>query len=282
VFHLWAAQKHPLTQEITLEKKQFMADAPPSLLSLSTRSMPLLAHLEELRKRIIFAILGILIGFVSCWSFADRIFGLMQEPIVQALRHHGIAGGLVYLNPTEPFNLYLYVALVGGLFVASPFVFYQLWLFIAPGLYRKERRYVLPFLLSTVGLFITGGLFGYKLVYPASLDFLIGYGQRFQPMITIGEYTRLFVTIIVGLGLIFELPILVFFLAVMRVVTARWMWRNLRYSILVIFTVAAVVTPTADVLNMCLFAAPMLALYAISIGVAWLVNSRRQRKHSPI
>ena len=259
-----------------------MADAPPSLLSLSTRSMPLLAHLEELRKRIIFAILGILIGFVSCWSFADRIFGLMQEPIVQALRHHGIAGGLVYLNPTEPFNLYLYVALVGGLFVASPFVFYQLWLFVAPGLYRKERRYVLPFLLSTVGLFIAGGLFGYKLVYPASLDFLIGYGQRFQPMITIGEYTRLFVTIIVGLGLIFELPILVFFLAVMRVVTARWMWRNLRYSILVIFTVAAVVTPTADVLNMCLFAAPMLALYAISIGVAWLVNSRRQRKHSPI
>ncbi len=259
-----------------------MADAPPSLLSLSTRSMPLLAHLEELRKRIIFAILGILIGFVSCWSFADRIFGLMQEPIVQALRHHGIAGGLVYLNPTEPFNLYLYVALVGGLFVASPFVFYQLWLFIAPGLYREERRYVLPFLLSTVGLFVAGGLFGYKLVYPASLDFLIGYGQRFQPMITIGEYTRLFVTIIVGLGLIFELPILVFFLAVMRVVTARWMWRNLRYSILVIFTVAAVVTPTADVLNMCLFAAPMLALYAISIGVAWLVNSRRQRKHSPI
>ena len=205
-----------------------------------------------------------------------------QQLIVQALRHHGIAGGLVYLNPTEPFNLYLYVALVGGLFVASPFVFYQLWLFIAPGLYRKERRYVLPFLLSTVGLFIAGGLFGYKLVYPASLDFLIGYGQRFQPMITIGEYTRLFVTIIVGLGLIFELPILVFFLAVMRVVTARWMWRNLRYSILVIFTVAAVVTPTADVLNMCLFAAPMLALYAISIGVAWLVNSRRQRKHSPI
>lgn len=259
-----------------------MADAPPSLLSLSTRSMPLLAHLEELRKRIIFAILGILIGFVSCWSFADRIFGLMQEPIVQALRHHGIAGGLVYLNPTEPFNLYLYVALVGGLFVASPFVFYQLWLFIAPGLYREERRYVLPFLLSTVGLFVAGGLFGYKLVYPASLDFLIGYGQRFQPMITIGEYTRLFVTIIVGLGLIFELPILVFFLAVMRVVTARWMWRNLRYSILVIFIVAAVVTPTADVLNMCLFAAPMLALYAISIGVAWLVNSRRQRKHSPI
>src|ERR1700674_5999428 len=201
----------------------------------------------------------------------------MQQPIIGALRHHGIVGGLVYLNPSEPFNLYLEVALVGGLFVASPFVFYQLWLFIAPGLYRKEKRYVMPFLLSTVGLFIAGGFFGYRMVYPASLDFLIGYGQRFQPMITIGEYTKLFLTIIIGLGLIFEMPILVFFLALMRVITARWMWRNLRYYILALFFVAAMVTPNIDILNMCLFAAPMVALYAISIGVAWLVNSARKR-----
>jgi len=255
-----------------------MADAAVSLLPLPPRSMPLLDHLEELRKRIIYSVLGVLVGFGLCWSFADRIFGLMQQPILQALRHHGIAGGLVYLNPTDPFNLYLDVALVGGLFMASPFVFYQLWLFIAPGLYHKEKHYVLPFLLSTVGLFVAGGLFGYKMVYPASLDFLIGYGQQFRPMITIGEYTRLFVTIIVGLGLIFEMPILVFFLAVMRLITAQWMWRNLRYSILVIFIVAAIVTPTADILNMCLFAAPMLALYAISMGVAWMVNSARKRR----
>jgi sec-independent protein translocase protein TatC len=248
-----------------------------SLLVEQARSMSLVAHLEELRKRIILSVFAVVIGFLFCWSFADRIFGLMQRPITGALRHHGIAGGLVYLNPTEPFNLYLEVALVGGLFAASPFVFYQLWLFIAPGLYRTEKRYVLPFLLSTVGLFIAGGLFGYKMVYPASLDFLIGYGQRFQPMITIGEYTKLFVTITLGLGLIFEMPILVFFLALMRVITARWMLRNLRYSILVIFIIAAIVTPTADILNMCLFAAPMVALYAISIGVAWLVNSKSER-----
>ena len=259
-----------------------MDDATAYLPSLHARSMPLLAHLEELRKRIIFSVLGVLVGFISCWSFADRIFALMQQPIIGALRHHGIGGGLVYLNPTEPFNLYLEVALVGGLFVASPFVFYQLWLFIAPGLYRKERRYVMPFLLSTVGLFIAGGLFGYKMVYPASLDFLIGYGQRFQPMITIGEYTKLFVTIIVGLGLIFEMPILVFFLALMRLITARWMWRNLRYSVLVIFIIAAIVTPTPDILNMCLFATPMIALYAISIGVAWMVSATRKRATGPV
>src|SRR5579863_6183554 len=259
-----------------------MADAASFVLTQDTHSMPLLTHLEELRKRIIFSVFGILAGFVLCWSFADRLFGLMEQPIIQALRRHGLGGGLVYLNPTEPFNLYLEVALVAGLFAASPFVFYQLWLFIAPGLYRTEKRYVLPFLLSTVGLFIAGGLFGYKMVYPASLDFLIGYGERFQPMITIGEYTKLFLTIIVGLGLIFEMPILVFFLALMRVITARWMWRNLRYSILAIFVVAAMVTPTTDILNMCLFAAPMVALYAVSIGVAWLVNSARERRRHAV
>jgi sec-independent protein translocase protein TatC len=254
-----------------------MANVVASVPPLHERAMSFLAHLEELRRRIMFSILGILVGFVVCWSFADRLFGLMQQPIIQALRHHGIGGKLVYLNPTEPFNLYLMVSLVLGLFAASPFVFYQFWLFIAPGLYRTEKRYVLPFLISTVGLFLAGGLFGYKMVYPASLDFLIGYGERFQPMITIGEYTKLFATIIIGFGLVFEMPILVFFLALMRVITAGWMWRNLRYSILVIFVLAAVITPTADILNMCLFAAPMVALYAISIGVAWLVRSPRNR-----
>jgi sec-independent protein translocase protein TatC len=249
-----------------------LADTARLILTPDTHTISLLAHLEELRKRIIFSVVGVVVGFFSCWSFADRIFAVMQQPIIEALRHHGMTGGLVYLNPTEPFNLYLEVGFGAGLFVASPFVLYQLWLFVAPGLYRKEKRYVLPFLISTVGLFVAGGLFGYRMVYPASLKFLISYGQRFQPMITIGEYTKLFLTIIIGLGLIFEMPILVFFLALMRVITARWMWRNLRYSILAIFLVAAIVTPTNDILNMCLFATPMVALCVISMGVAWLVN----------
>ena len=238
--------------------------------------MPLVGHLEELRKRIFLSVVGVLFGFLLCWSYAERIFRFVQQPVVQALRNHGLAGGLVYLNPTDPFNLYLDVAFVGGLFLASPFVFYQVWLFIAPGLYRNEKRYVLPFVLSTVTLFLAGAFFGYKMVYPSSLDFLIGYGRQFQPMITIGEYTKLFLTVIVGLGLIFEMPILVFFLALMRVITAQWMWRNLRYSILAIFIVAAMVTPTTDILNMCLFATPMVALYAISICVAWLADPSRK------
>lgn len=258
-----------------------MADGASFVLLKPLRSMPLVGHLEELRKRILMSVAGVLFGFVLCWSYAERIFRFVQQPVVQALRNHGLAGGLVYLNPTDPFNLYLDVAFVGGLFLASPFVFYQVWLFIAPGLYRSEKRYVLPFVLSTVALFLAGAFFGYRMVYPSSLDFLIGYGRQFQPMITIGEYTKLFLTVIVGLGLIFEMPILVFFLALMRVITAQWMWRNLRYSILAIFIVAAMVTPTTDILNMCLFATPMVALYAISIGVAWLADPSR-KSSSPI
>ena len=166
---------------------------------------------------------------------------------------------------------------MAGLFVASPFVLYQVWLFISPGLYRNEKRYVVPFMFSTVGLFMAGGYFGYKLVYPQALEFLIGYGKQFQPMITIGEYTNLFLTIIVGMGAIFELPILVFFLSLMGIITAGWMWRNLRYSILVIFIIAAILTPTTDILNMCIFAAPMVALYVVSIVIAWAFHPRQRR-----
>jgi sec-independent protein translocase protein TatC len=241
------------------------------------QAMSFLDHLEELRRRIIFCLLAVAGGFFLCWGYAERIYGIMQRPIMQALRNHNLAEKLVYLNPTEPFNLYLKVGFLAGLFVASPFVLYQVWLFISPGLYRHEKRYVLPFMFSTVGLFVAGGIFGYKIVYPAALDFLIGYGQQFTPMITIGEYTDLFLTIIIGMGVIFEMPILVFFLSLMGMVTAGWMWRNLRYSILVIFIIAAIITPTTDILNMCIFAAPMVALYVFSIVIAWLVHPTQRR-----
>lgn len=243
-------------------------------------AMSFLEHLEELRRRIIYALLSVLGGFLACWYFAERIFAVMQRPIMAALHSHGLDQKLVYLNPTEPFNMYLKVGLVAGLFVASPLVLYQVWLFISPGLYRHERRYVLPFMFFTVGLFLAGGYFGYRVVYPAALDFLIGYGQQFQPMITIREYTDLFLTIIVGLGVIFEMPILVFFLALMGIVSAGWMWKNLRYSILGIFIIAAIITPTTDITNMMVFAAPMIALYVVSIVIAWMVNPRGRKRRS--
>ena len=239
--------------------------------------MSFLQHLEELRKRIIYCLIAVAVGFFACWAYAEKIYGFMQAPIMTALRNNGMSEKLVYLNPTEPFNLYLKVAALAGLFVTSPFVLYQVWLFISPGLYRHEKKYVFPFMFSTVALFLSGGIFGYKIVYPAALDFLISYGKQFQPMITIGEYTDLFLTIILGMGVIFELPILVFFLSLMGIVSAGFMWKNLRYAILVIFIIAAIITPTTDILNMCIFAAPMVGLYALSIGIAWMVHPAQRR-----
>ncbi len=240
--------------------------------------MGFLDHLEELRKRIIWSIAYIGIGFSVCYWWHEAIFGWMQKPIVFALKNHNLPVNLVYTNPTDPFNMYLKISLIVGIFVASPFVLYQVWAFIAPGLYKSERRYVAPFLFSTVGLFVAGGYFAYKMVYPAALDFLIEYSAQFTPMITINEYTNLFMTIVLGLGVVFEMPILVFFLALFGIVSPGWMWRNLRYSILVIFIIAAIITPTTDIMNMCIFAAPMVVLYLASIGVAYLVHPKQRKK----
>jgi sec-independent protein translocase protein TatC len=243
----------------------------------SMPTMGFLEHLEELRKRIVYSIVAVAVGFGACWWKVEKIYDIMQRPIMQVLTKHHLSDKLVYLNPTEPFNLYLKIAALAGLFLTSPFVLYQVWMFISPGLYRHEKRYVVPFMVSTISLFLCGGYFGYRIVYPRALDFLIGFGAQFQPMITIGEYTQLFLSIVLGMGLIFEMPILVFFLAFMGIMSPRFMVKNFRYSILVIFIVAAIVTPTPDIVNMCVFAAPMLALYALSIGVAWAVHPEQRQ-----
>ncbi|MGD0931158.1 MAG: twin-arginine translocase subunit TatC [Candidatus Korobacteraceae bacterium] len=242
--------------------------------------MSFLEHLEELRRRIIYGFLYVVAGLGICWGFHERIFAVMQKPIMVALANHHLDQKLVYLNPTDPFNMYLKVSFLAGIFVASPFVLYQVWGFIAPGLYRNERRYVLPFMFSTVGLFLAGGYFGYRMVYPTALDFFIAFSGQFTPMITIGEYTNLFLTIIAGLGMVFEMPILVFFLALMGILSAGWMWRNFRYSILVIFIIAAIITPTTDIMNMCIFAAPMIGLYLVSIGIAWFVHPTQRKNRA--
>jgi sec-independent protein translocase protein TatC len=150
-------------------------------------SMSFLEHLEELRRRVVYGFLYVVGGLCICWGFHEKIFAILQKPIAVALANHHLDQKLVYLNPTDPFDMYLKVSFLAGVFVASPFVLYQVWAFIAPALYGNERRYVLPFMVSTVGLFLAGGSFGYKLVYPSALDFLIAFSGQFTPMITIGE-----------------------------------------------------------------------------------------------
>lgn len=236
--------------------------------------MSLMEHLEELRRRIVHSAIYLALGFFVCWYFHDRIVAFLQAPLTH------IGKSLVFTHPMDALNLDLQASLLGGAILASPFILFQVWLFIAPGLYQKERRFVVPFMAATVGLFLTGASFGYFYVLPAAIKILIvGFGHNFTPMVTIEDYTSFFLSVILGLGVSFEMPILIFFLALFGIVSPRFLWKNIRYAILAVFLVAAIITPSPDPWTMCIYAVPMLVLYLIGIGVAWWVHpSRRKAK----
>src|SRR6267142_612439 len=240
--------------------------------------MGIMQHLEELRKRIIVSLLAVAVSFGVGWYYAEKIFALMEKPIKTALSNNHYAPILNYVNPTGPFNLYLKIGLYAGIFISSPVILYQLWMFISPGLYRREKRFVLPFLFLSVGLFLSGGFFGYRVVYPVALDFLIGYAKDFNPVIMADEYLDLFLTIVLGLALIFELPIVLGFMGMMGVVNARFLFKHIRGAVFLFFVVAAILTPTTDPLNMTIYAAPLILLYIMSIGIVWLVHPKQRRK----
>ena len=238
--------------------------------------MSLMEHLDELRKRIVRSAIYLAVGFFVCWFIRDRLVDIIQAPLIH------IGKTLAFTHPMDPLNLKLQVALVAGAMLASPFILYQVWLFIAPGLYQKERRFVVPFMAATIGLFLTGASFGYFFVLPAAIEILIvKFGHNFTPMISIEDYTGFFLSIILGLGVSFELPILIFFLAMFGIVSPRFLWKNIRYAILAVFLVAAIICPSPDPGTMCIYAIPMLALYLVGIGVAWWVHpSRRKAKEA--
>ncbi|HUH63142.1 MAG TPA: twin-arginine translocase subunit TatC [Terracidiphilus sp.] len=234
--------------------------------------MSLMEHLDELRKRIIHSAIYLAVGFLVVWFLHDRLTGLVQAP----LQH--IGKSLVFTHPMDALNFDLQVSLVGGAILASPFILFQVWLFIAPGLYQREKRFVIPFMLATVGLFLGGAIFGYFWVLPGALKILIvDFGKNYTPMVTIEEYTSFFLSIILGLGISFEMPVVIFFLAMFGIVSPRFLWKNFRYAVLVVFVIAAVICPSPDPWTMCIYAVPMLALYAIGIGVAWWVHPNRKR-----
>ena len=233
--------------------------------------MSLMEHLDELRKRIVRSAIFLGLGFLVAWFFHDRFVGFIQAP----LNHIGKT--LVFTHPMDPLNLDLQVSLVAGAILASPFILFQVWLFIAPGLYQKERRFVIPFMAATVGLFLTGAAFGYFWVLPGALEILIvKFGHNFTSMVTIEEYTSFFLSIILGLGISFEMPILIFFLAMFGIVSPRFLWKNMRYAVLAVFLVAAIICPSPDPWTMCIYAIPMLGLYLVGIGVAWWVHPSRR------
>jgi sec-independent protein translocase protein TatC len=235
--------------------------------------MSLMEHLEELRKRIVHSAIYLGLGFAVAWFFRDRLVDFIQAP----LKHDGKS--LNMIHPMDGMNLNIHVSLVGGAILASPFILYQVWLFIAPGLYQKEKRFVIPFMAATVGLFLAGAYFGYFWVLPSAVHIMLDvFGSKFTAVISIEEYTGFFLSIILGLGISFELPILIFFLALFGIVSPRFLWKNFRYAILVIFLVAGVICPMPDPASMCIYATPLLALYLVGIGVAWWVHPDRRKK----
>lgn len=235
--------------------------------------MSFLDHLDELRRRIIVAIAAVGISFVACWIFHEKIFDFLSVPITQHLGDRK----LTYLSPTEPFMIYMKASFYAGIFVASPVVLWQVWLFIAPGLYAREKRYAIPFLLSSSILFILGGVFAYSIGLPMALNFLTNFGRAFQEIVTATYYFDFALLVILGCAIIFEIPIIIFVLTVMGITNARFLWRNLRYAVLIIFIVAAILTPTPDIVNLLVFATPMLLLYLLGILVAWIFGKKRLR-----
>ena len=240
--------------------------------------MSFLEHLEELRQRLIRSVLAIVIGFGVSFYFADNIYGYLAKPLTDTLRDLHMSDKLVYTNPIDPFNLYIKLAAVAGLFLSSPYVLWQLWLFISPGLYRHEKRYVWPFVFLTSGLFICGGLFAYKLAFPPALKFLLTFGHRFQPMVTINEYFSIAMTIIVGVGVVFELPVIILVLSLFGIVTPKFLLRQMRYAVLVTAVLAAIIAPTPDLPTLFMLWIPMVGLYILSIGLSWLVYVRKKWK----
>jgi sec-independent protein translocase protein TatC len=231
------------------------------------QKMSFLDHLEELRKRLLISFVAIFAAFLICWSFADEIFAVLQQPLQQFLPP---GDSLAFTRLTSPFFLYMKVAFFAGLFLASPIILLQIWLFIAPGLYRKERRYALPFILFGAFFFVTGGYFGYRYLLPSTCAFFIETGKNFKQMVTVDDYFSFASLIILAAGIVFETPIFVFFLARVGIVTPAFLLQKFKYAVVFAFIFAAIITPTPDMVTQLALAIPMVLLYLLGVAVAYL------------
>jgi sec-independent protein translocase protein TatC len=238
--------------------------------------MSFLEHLDELRRRIVYSLSAVAVGILVSFTFINRIYSFLMAPTMRQLPP---GSKLIYTEPGEAFSLYIYLSLIVGVLLASPFIMYQLWLFIAPGLYSNEKKLAIPFVLLTTVGFVGGAVFNHYVMFPWMMAFFASFNTpdlAFMPKLedVFGLYTKM----LIGMGAVFQMPTIVFFLAKMRLVTARFLWNQLRYAILLTFIVAAIITPTGDPMNQTIFAAPMIGLYVLSIGIAWLVNPRNKEQ----
>ena len=237
--------------------------------------MSFLEHLDELRKRIVRSCLAIAFGVLATFYWIEPIFNFILAPTRRALPP-GVK--LIYTEPGEAFSLYITVALIAGVVVAAPFIMYQVWMFIAPGLYSNEKRLAIPFVFFTTVGFLAGAAFNHYVSFPFMMAFFASFNTpdlAFMPKLedVFGLYSKM----LIGMGIVFQMPTVVFFLAKMKLVTARFLISQFKYAFLIIFVVAAVITPTGDMMTQTIFAAPMVGLYLLSIVIAWVVGPKRLR-----
>jgi sec-independent protein translocase protein TatC len=235
--------------------------------------MSFLEHLDELRKRIVRSCLAVAFGVLATFYWIQPIFNYILAPTRRALPP-GVK--LIYTEPGEAFSLYITVALIAGVVVAAPFIMYQVWMFIAPGLYSNEKRLAVPFVLFTTIGFVLGAAFNHYIAFPFMMAFFASFNTvdlAFMPKLedVFGLYSKM----LIGMGIVFQMPTVVFFLAKMKLVTARFLLAQFKYAFLIIFVVAAVITPTGDMVTQAIFAAPMVGLYILSIFIAWIVRPRQ-------
>jgi sec-independent protein translocase protein TatC len=242
-------------------------------------TMGFLEHLDELRTRIIRSCIALAIGMLVAFAFIGRIADFVLGPTLRLLPP---GTRLIMTRFGEGLSFYMDLALLGGVVLAAPFVTYQVWQFVAPGLYAKEKRLILPFItLASCGT-VAGALFSHYVLFPSMVSFFSAFDSpRMRLMPRVEDTFELYKNMLIGMVAVFQVPTLVFFLARLRVVTPRFLWRHLRYAVLVSFVAAAILTPSPDPWNQAVFAAPMIALYVISIAIAWVVAPRRSEPAAP-
>ncbi len=240
----------------------------------SPDEMTFLEHLEDLRKRLFYSFIVVIVAVIPAWILSKNIYRILAQPVTKYLPE---GTKLAYTHLTAPFLVYIKVSFLAAIFFTAPFIFLQFWYFVAPGLYQKEKKYVYPFVFFTSFFFILGALFGYFVAFPFACNFFLKLGSDFQPVITIDQYFSLALRLLLGIALVFEMPTLIFFLSRIGIVTSRWMIKNFKYAVLVVFIIAAIITPSPDIINQTILAVPMLALYGVSILIALIFGKKHPK-----
>jgi sec-independent protein translocase protein TatC len=237
-------------------------------------AMSFMEHLEELRRRLIVCVIAVGVCFIVCYMFSGPILNFLLKP----LKDNIFKGGeIVYINLTEPFLIYMKAAFFGSLFLSSPIVFHQIWAFISPGLHKHERRWALPFLIGGPVLFVSGAAFAYIFLLPMTARFLVQMGEGFKAAITLRSAFSFEFYFLLGMGAVFQLPIVIFILARIGIVTPKGLIKNFRWAILIIFIAAGVLTPTPDMVTQVAFAAPMVVLYFLGVALAFFAKPSKSR-----